>query len=206
VIEAAAHELPARLPRSEGAKQPAILGDDTLADVTKSLAGLLVRDVMARHVVEAKRDQMMTDIAVEMVRHDLSAVPVVDDEGRCVGMLAASDFMKELAPEERFDEIAQRQNAQALLDEFSERALTAEELSGDRVFMHMSENVRGIDPEATIADAAKLMCAAHVHRLPVLDPNHRVLGIVSSLDLVAALSVALATAASGDAFSFPSPS
>ena len=40
-------------------------------------------------------------------------------------------------------------------------------------------------------DAAREMCAQHVHRLPVVDAGGKVVGLVSSLDLVAAMVGAL---------------
>ncbi|MCA9248421.1 MAG: universal stress protein [Planctomycetales bacterium] len=194
LFEDVAHALPPGPAITKLLRRPSTVTDRTLAHAAAALADLRVRDVMARHVVEAKRDDLMTDIAVSMVRHELSGVPVVDEQQHCVGMLTAADFMRRLAPEPQADPVAQRREAREMLEEFSARALTAEELADDRVFLHMTEAIQTIAPEATIAEAAQQMCAAHIHRLPVVDAEGAVLGIVSSLDLVAALSVALSAA------------
>jgi CBS domain-containing protein len=39
-----------------------------------------------------------------------------------------------------------------------------------------------------LSHAAKIMCLQHVHRLPVVDASGKPVGIISSMDLVAALS------------------
>jgi CBS-domain-containing membrane protein len=52
---------------------------------------------------------------------------------------------------------------------------------------YMSPSVRSIDADATLIDAARAMCGKHVHRLPVLDARGKVVGLISSLDLVAAV-------------------
>jgi CBS domain-containing protein len=51
----------------------------------------------------------------------------------------------------------------------------------------MSPSVWSIDADATLIDAARLMCGKHIHRLPVLNREGKVVGVISSLDLVAAM-------------------
>ena len=51
----------------------------------------------------------------------------------------------------------------------------------------MTTAVQSITADDPMTEAARRMCAAHVHRLPVLDHNARVIGLVTTLDIVAAL-------------------
>jgi CBS domain-containing protein len=51
-------------------------------------------DVMAREVVTIPRRASLRDAARLLRRADVSGGPVVDDEGRCVGMLTAADFLR----------------------------------------------------------------------------------------------------------------
>ncbi|MFM2096303.1 MAG: hypothetical protein RIS70_3427, partial [Planctomycetota bacterium] len=48
--------------------------------------------------------------------------------------------------------------------------------------------VQSIAESAPLSHAAKIMCLQHVHRLPVVDASGKPVGIISSMDLVAALS------------------
>ena len=59
--------------------------------------------------------------------------------------------------------------------------------AGDDVASRMSRSVQSIAADATVIEAARAMCAEHVHHLPVLDEDRCVLGLVSSLDIVAAM-------------------
>ena len=62
--------------------------------VIDRLRSLTVRDVMSRSVVWVTQQQHMADVATLLLKHELSTAPVVDDHGRCVGMLSATDFLK----------------------------------------------------------------------------------------------------------------
>jgi CBS-domain-containing membrane protein len=55
----------------------------------------------------------------------------------------------------------------------------------------MTSAVQSIRASAAVIDAARIMCNAHLHRLPVLDDTGRPIGIVSSLDLVSAMMNAM---------------
>jgi CBS-domain-containing membrane protein len=57
----------------------------------------------------------------------------------------------------------------------------------DTVQDHMSRSVQSVRPEQTLLTAARIMCAQHVHRLPVLDVEGRSIGLLTSMDVVAAL-------------------
>jgi CBS domain-containing protein len=44
-----------------------------------------------------------------------------------------------------------------------------------------------VQPEQTLLTAARLMCEKHVHRLPVLNLDGKPVGLITSMDVVAAL-------------------
>ena len=58
---------------------------------------------------------------------------------------------------------------------------------GDKVRSHMTTAVQSIAPAATMLAAANVMTAQHVHRLIVLDAQGRPIGVISTMDIVAAL-------------------
>jgi predicted transcriptional regulator len=51
----------------------------------------------------------------------------------------------------------------------------------------MSPAVQAIDPGASLLKAARVMCAEHIHRLLVLNESNRPVGVISTMDIVAAL-------------------
>ncbi len=130
------------------------------------LITLKVKDVMTRNVVCVDRDQPLTEAAALFVEKRVSGAPVVDADGRCVGVLSALDYVK------REDHLQK----------------TTEDGSGSEcVSDRMSKGVRFVRPDQTLLTAARLMCVQHVHRLPVLDADGRTDGVITSMDVVAAL-------------------
>ena len=55
------------------------------------------------------------------------------------------------------------------------------------VSRYMTCHVHWISPGESLLKAAKVMCDQHVHRLPVINDEDRVVGIISTMDIVAAL-------------------
>jgi CBS-domain-containing membrane protein len=51
----------------------------------------------------------------------------------------------------------------------------------------MSPSVQSVDAGASLVAAARMMCTAHLHHLPVIDEEDRPIGILSTLDVVAAM-------------------
>jgi CBS domain-containing protein len=59
--------------------------------------------------------------------------------------------------------------------------------AGDVVGAHMTPAVQSVAVDAPLLAAARIMDAQHVHRLIVLDAKERPIGVVSTMDIVAAL-------------------
>jgi predicted transcriptional regulator len=64
-------------------------------------------------------------------------------------------------------------------------------IAQDRVREHMSPAVQTVHESATLINAARVMCREHIHRLVIIDQDERPVGVVSSLDLVAAMIAAV---------------
>jgi CBS-domain-containing membrane protein len=131
------------------------------------LLSLRVADFMRRSVVTVSVAATMAEAAESFLRYKVSGAPVVDERGHCAGVLSAADFV--------------RREVQS-----PPRRMANGDLVED-VRTYMSQSVRSIDADATLIDAARAMCGKHVHRLPVLDARGKVVGLISSLDLIAAV-------------------
>ena len=51
----------------------------------------------------------------------------------------------------------------------------------------MSPAVQSIDPDASLLRASRVMCAQHIHRLFVIDEKNHPIGVISTMDVVAAM-------------------
>ena len=52
---------------------------------------------------------------------------------------------------------------------------------------YMTRTVRTVTPQTLLLRAAILMNLEHIHRLPVVDEDNRVVGMISTMDIVAAV-------------------
>ncbi|HUS39979.1 MAG: CBS domain-containing protein [Pirellulales bacterium] len=151
------------------------------------LLSLRVGDVMSKNVVRIPHNDTMAAAAEVLDRNDVSGAPVVDEEGRCMGVISNSDF------------VLRTTRSAAIADDVKEvfvqdapgEAYHLESINQDQVRHHMTDFVESISPDTSILDAARAMCKEHIHRLVVLDAKKRPVGLVSSLDLVAAMVSAI---------------
>ena len=95
-------------------------------------------------------------------------LPVVDD-GRLIGILSSVDLL-------RLD-AAVNAGEDATLLEILDRSYRVEDL--------MHTDIITVSHRATVADAARLLSAGGFHAVPVLDSHDRLLGIVTTTDLIA---------------------
>lgn len=128
-----------------------------------------VSDVMTTDVITIGSGTPLKDAAITMARHRVSGLPVVD-EGALVGIVTESDFVARLA------------STDAGLMAVVFRRDTPE-LSG-LVRDAMTPEPHVIEPHQSVAAAARLMTRHGVKRLPVVDSNGVLVGIVSRADLM----------------------
>ena len=151
------------------------------------LISLRVADVMTRDVIQIPAHQTMAAAAKLMVQHEISGAPVVDEQGRCAGILSSFDFAVREQAEYETTESPRGKFHHVLVRDRPEQAYRIEDVAEDIVAYYMSPAVQTVRPTATLMEAARVMCAEHIHRLVVLDGHSHPVGIVSSLDIVAAL-------------------
>ncbi|NIY70708.1 CBS domain-containing protein [Streptomyces malaysiensis] len=134
----------------------------------------IVGDVMTRTVVAVGRDAPFKELVQTLGQWRVSAMPVLEGEGRVIGVVSEADLL----PKEEFrDSDPDRlQQLRRLPDLAKAGALTAEEL--------MSSPAVTVHPDATLSEAARIMAIRGVKRLPVVDTEGKLLGIVSRGDLL----------------------
>jgi CBS-domain-containing membrane protein len=140
-----------------------------------------VGSVMSTQVVRAAYGTPFKEVARLLGEHHISGLPVVDDDEKVIGVISETDLMMRQAdtpdpydPKRRFrladlTPAARRQAAKA-------RACTAGRL--------MTEPAVTVHAGDTIVEAARTMAQRRVERLPVLDEEDRLVGIVTRRDLL----------------------
>jgi CBS domain-containing protein len=147
----------------------------------KPLLALTASDLMTPAVLVLPEDMGLPAAARLLGRQQVSGAPVVDDRGRCTGVLSTTDFMRwaEGAPR------GGRPPEDVPGPEW--QLLVPEELSGDRVRAHMTPDPVTVPPDTPLVALARMMFEAHIHRLIVVDAEGRPTGVVTTTDVLAAL-------------------
>ncbi|MEU3772450.1 CBS domain-containing protein [Streptomyces sp. NPDC032472] len=130
------------------------------------MKSLKVADLMTDEVVSVAPGTAFKDIVTLFAQYDISGVPVLDDEDRVVGVVSQSDVLAHAEPEPG---APQDEGAPA-------RPATAGQI--------MSSPAVTVHAEETAADAARLMSRRGIERLPVVDEEDRLVGIVTRRDLL----------------------
>lgn len=137
---------------------------------------LMVSDVMTTEVITAREATPFKELARIMTERRISALPVLDTADRLVGMVSEADL---LPKEEHRDD----QTGRWVLRSGGERA-SRTKATADTAGQVMTPHVVVTHPDTSLVEAAKEMARRHVKRLPVVDTDNRLVGIVSRADLL----------------------
>ncbi|TPQ15721.1 CBS domain-containing protein [Streptomyces sporangiiformans] len=134
-----------------------------------------VAELMTRDVVRARRDMPFKEIVKLLAENDVTAVPVVDELDRPMGVVSEADLLRKSSAQADPSGLPPIPHLEAW-----ERA----KAEGSRAEELMSAPAVCARPEWTVIEAARLMAAHNVKRLPVVDEADRLQGIVSRGDLL----------------------
>ena len=140
------------------------------------------KDVMTHCLVSVQPEAPIRDAIARMISHQVSGMPVVDADGRLVGIVTEGDFLRRA---EMHTEGPRRRWLELLLGPGSEATQYARS-HGQTVRDVMSPNVVTVDGETPLSDVVQLMEEHAIRRVPVIDDG-RIVGIVSRADLMCAL-------------------
>lgn len=151
--------------------------------MNKDLYNRRVKEFMTRDVVAIDPQDTLHEALQLMTENRVSALPVLNGKGKCVGVVSTSDLID--VTSEVDEELEELENsnieAQQWLIEQMGKSL------GDRLVADlMSRDVATVGPEDLLVKAAQLMRKNRVHRLPVVDGD-KLLGLVSTSDVIEAV-------------------
>ncbi|MFF4615562.1 CBS domain-containing protein [Nonomuraea jabiensis] len=142
--------------------------------------GMTVEDVMTSKVVSVTATTPFKALAETLVSHGVSAVPVLDDDNHVIGVVSEADLLCKEEFREQFYREGYRPPLLTRLRHPKSRMRAEEDTAANL----MTSPAITVPLEASAVVAARIMDAHDVKRLPVIDYNGRLQGIVSRRDLV----------------------
>jgi CBS domain-containing protein len=149
---------------------------------------------VVREIMDSQPETVAPDTAVEEVvrllrENELPGVPVVDGDGRCVGIVTEADLV---LPDDQGDlHIPHYINLFGgtvflePLGRFEKRLRKAFASSAADM---MTSDPDTVDPDTSVRDAARLIHESGHNRLPVVDGDGRLVGVVTRVDVLGALA------------------
>jgi CBS domain-containing protein len=139
--------------------------------------GMVVGDVMSTGVVTAKVTDTVRSVVGKMLSRHCGAIPVVDDEGKLLGLVAVRDVMIPLYPnygDYIHDNVHSR--------DFQEMEEGYPDVMKKPVGDIMTKNPLTVAPHDPILQAASYMGLKHFRRIPV-EENGKLVGMISMGDV-----------------------
>ena len=148
---------------------------------------LEAQHVMTRSVITLGDDDTLTDAVEKLKSHHITGAPVIDGAGKLVGILSISDLYDRAVSEDALAVPLSHERDTTSWDLFDRAAPLSDEHGVQTVGSRMSRNVTSVMTDALLVDVARAMCDGHWHRVPVIDAKGKLTGIISTMDVLAAL-------------------
>lgn len=128
------------------------------------------RDVMTTPVVTVRPTSTIKDAAALLTRHGFTALPVVDDDSRLLGMVSEADVIDDRIPPDPRNRAGRGNRA-------------GHALPPETVGYVMTAPIVAVAPSMDVADLAVIMLRSNHRRVPIVEDG-RLVGIVTRRDLL----------------------
>jgi CBS domain-containing membrane protein len=129
-----------------------------MAPVFERLQNLKAADVMSRQVVALNEGDSVASAIETLRRHEISGAAVIDEAGRLCGIASMADFVTHDMNRE-----------------------------GTHVRDRMTRRVVSVTQDAPLIAVARMLCDSHRHRMPVVESSGRMVGMITTMDILSAL-------------------
>jgi len=145
--------------------------------IKRMLTALKALDLMTQPVQMVNQETALVEAAAFLAEKQISGAPVIDQDGKIVGVVSEKDFLKEMGfgATPSFMQIATHclSNKSCMIGNLRNRTV------GD---IMTRPPVTGA-PEMTIGEISNLFVSRQINRLPILSADGRPIGIVTRTDL-----------------------
>ncbi len=144
------------------------------------------KEIMSAPPISVHQDKTLQDAIELLAKHRISGLPVVDSQGKIAGIISDTDIL-------RYSEkikVVPTTNLSGWISPYTDVSNLAtmqkgmETLHQTRVKEVMTKKVHTVNEEAEATDVARLMNRRNINRIPVVDDDNKLVGIVTRADMV----------------------
>lgn len=141
------------------------------------------KDIMTTNVKVAKQTDTIYDIAKLLIQEKIGGLPVVDDNDRVVGIISETDIIKKEKHIESPEFITFLQGV-IYLEDFKKMENDIKDIAAVQVKDLMSKEVVKVYEDDTFDDIANIMIKQSINRVPVVDKDNKIKGIICRYDII----------------------
>lgn len=144
------------------------------------------KEIMSAPPISVHKDKTVQEAIELLAKNRISGLPVVDSEGKIAGIISDTDIL-------RYSEkikVVPTTNLSGWISPYTDVSTLAtmqkgmETLHHTRVKEVMTKKVYTVNEEAEATDIARLMNRRNINRIPVVDDDNKLVGIVTRADMV----------------------
>lgn len=142
-----------------------------------------VKDFMIQDVISVKEDDSIKHLLNTLVENKIGGVPVVNGNGKLVGMISDGDVLRNIQPKDMvvydyFNLMAytyQKGNLEKVLSQLKDQPL---------IKIAKKHGLITVKEDDDMDKALKLLSKHHFKKIPVVDQNQKVVGVISRGDII----------------------
>ena len=140
-----------------------------------------VKEIMTKEIVSVKPEDNAKEALGLLFKMRISGLPVIDSKGKLAGMFTEKDVLKHILPSylEKVGRFVYEENPKSIKKKF-------QGLVNLSVAQLMRKDVITVDEDTSLCEVTRLTLIQNIRRIPVLDKEKRVVGIVAREDIVKA--------------------
>ena len=144
------------------------------------------KDIMTTDVIVANKNDIIANEANLLIKEKIGGLPVVDEENKVVGIISETDIMKK---ESHVDSPRMLNFIQGIifLDDMKKFEDEMRAIAAYKVEDLMSKDIITVNENDTFDYVANVMINKSINRVPVVDENNFLKGIICRYDIIKAM-------------------
>ena len=144
---------------------------------------MILQEIMNKYPITVGKDEQITNVAKLMVKHNLTAIAVVDEENKLIGIVSEGDLLyKKVRP--HAPHYINMLGANIYYGGIGEYDGQFKKLLATEVAEIMSTEVITAYADAEVEVTVSAMVEKHLKNLPVVDDAYHLIGMVSRHDIM----------------------
>ena len=148
----------------------------------EGLPDVRVEEIMTRNVATVRPDATLAEVVEKLLDKPYTALPVVDAEGRLAGIISDTDLLErgDMEVSISLKKATDPELARSLINRLRQSARTVADV--------MTPDPVTLGPETSLSEAARLMGKKNLKRLPVVNADGQLVGMLSRFDILTTLA------------------